>query len=138
MVMTHVICGGHGGCERTCALTATTIPPQDGAALQILRTPDKSFADLPDYPFQPHYVDVANGVGGRPLRVHYIDEGPTDAPAVLMMHGEPSWSYLYRKMVPVLTGAGLRAVAIDLVGFGRSDKPTERGDYTLARHVEGM
>src|ERR1700739_5020801 len=82
MVMMHVICGRHGGCERQCALTATTIPPQDGAALQILRTPDKSFADLPGYPFQPHYVDVASGVGGGPLRVHYIDEGPTDAPAV--------------------------------------------------------
>ena len=134
--MMHVICGRHGGCERTCALTATTIPPQDGAALQILRTPDKSFADLPGYPFQPHYVDVANDVGGRPLRVHYIDEGPTDAPAVLMLHGEPSWSYLYRKMVPVLTGAGLRAVAIDLVGFGRSDKPANRDDYTYQAHVD--
>ena len=134
--MVHVICRRHGGCQPTYALTATNIPSQDGAALQILRTPDKSFADLPGYPFQPNYVDIANGVGARPLRVHYIDEGPTDAPAVLMMHGEPSWSYLYRKMVPVLTGAGLRAVAIDLVGFGRSDKPANRDDYTYQAHVD--
>jgi haloalkane dehalogenase len=101
--------------------------------MDTLRTPDDRFADLPGYPFTPHYVDVADGI-----RVHYLDEGPADAPAVLLMHGEPSWSYLYRKMVPVLVGRGLRAVAPDLVGFGRSDKPTQREDYTYQRHVDWM
>jgi haloalkane dehalogenase len=102
--------------------------------VKTLRTPDERFVDLPDYPFAPHYVDVDDTDGGR-LRVHYVDEGPADAPVVLMMHGEPSWSYLYRKMVPILAAAGLRCIAPDLVGFGRSDKPAERSDYTYARHV---
>ena len=101
--------------------------------MDALRTPDDRFTDLPGYPFEPHYVEVTDG-----LRVHYVDEGPRDGQVVLMLHGEPSWSYLYRKMIPVLTAAGLRAVAPDLVGFGRSDKPTERSDYTYARHVEWM
>src|SRR5262249_48741554 len=70
--------------------------------------------------------------------IHYVDEGPPDAPPVLLLHGEPSWSYLYRKMIPILTAAGLRAVAPDLVGFGRSDKPARREDYTYARHVAWM
>lgn len=98
--------------------------------MDVLRTPDDRFADLPGYPFAPHYV----GVDG--VRIHYVDEGPRDAPAVLLLHGEPSWSYLYRKMIPVLVAAGLRAVAPDLVGFGRSDKPTRRADYTYQRHVD--
>jgi haloalkane dehalogenase len=100
--------------------------------LNILRTPDERFANLPAYPFEPHYVEVDG------LRVHYVDEGPPDADPVLLMHGEPSWSYLYRKMVPVLTKAGHRAVAPDLIGFGRSDKPAERSDYTYQRHVDWM
>jgi haloalkane dehalogenase len=104
--------------------------------LQILRTPDERFAHLPGYSFDPHYVDV--DAGGATLRVHYIDEGAETAPVVLLLHGEPSWSYLYRHMVPVLTAAGLRAVAIDLVGFGRSDKPAERTDYTYQAHVDWM
>jgi haloalkane dehalogenase len=103
--------------------------------MDVLRTPDERFANLPDFPFAPHYVEVDNGAGGT-LRVHYVDEGPADGEAVLLLHGEPSWSYLYRKMIPVLTDAGLRAVAIDLVGFGRSDKPTRRDDYTYAAHVD--
>lgn len=98
--------------------------------MDILRTPDERFADLPDFPFAPHYVDVAG------IRMHYLDEGPRDAEVVLLLHGEPSWSYLYRTMIPVLTGAGLRAVAIDLVGFGRSDKPARREDYTYQAHVD--
>ena len=102
--------------------------------MQILRTPDERFVDLPGYSFTPHYVDV--DAGGATLRVHYIDEGPTTAPVVLLLHGEPSWSYLYRHMVPVLTASGLRAVAIDLVGFGRSDKPADRTDYTYQAHVD--
>jgi haloalkane dehalogenase len=105
--------------------------------VDALRTPDDRFADLPDYPFAPHYVEVADGQGGR-LRVHHLDEGPADGPVVLLLHGEPSWSYLYRTMVPVLVDAGLRCVAPDLVGFGRSDKPARREDYTYARHVEWM
>jgi haloalkane dehalogenase len=105
--------------------------------MEARRTPDARFDDLPGYPFAPHYAEVADGESGT-LRMHYVDEGPPDAPVALLLHGEPSWSYLYRKMIPVLTGAGLRAVAPDLVGFGRSDKPTERTDYTYERHVEWM
>lgn len=102
--------------------------------MKFLRTPDDCFANLPDYPFAPHYVDVDDDEGGT-LRMHYLDEGPGTGSVVLMLHGEPSWSFLYRKMVPVVVEAGLRAVAPDLIGFGKSDKPTERSDYTYARHV---
>jgi haloalkane dehalogenase len=105
--------------------------------MKALRTPDDRFATLPDYPFAPHYVDVADGDGGA-LRVHYLDEGPRDAAPVLLMHGEPSWSFLYRHMIPVLTAAGHRCLVPDLVGFGRSDKPSEQSDYTYARHVAWM
>ena len=106
--------------------------------MDVLRTPDERFAGLPGYTFSPHYAEVPTGEGGM-LRVHYLDEGPPDAAeTVLLMHGEPSWSYLYRTMVPVLTRAGLRVVAPDLAGFGRSDKPAARTDYTYARHVEWM
>jgi haloalkane dehalogenase len=98
--------------------------------LGILRTPDERFKNLPGFDLEPHYVDVDG------LRVHYVDEG--SGPIVLLMHGEPTWSYLYRKMIPVLADGGLRAVAPDLVGFGRSDKPDDRTDYTYARHVEWM
>jgi haloalkane dehalogenase len=103
--------------------------------MEVLRTPDHCFEGLPDYPFDPHYADVSDPDGGS-LRVHYVDEGPTDGQPVVLLHGEPSWSYLYRHMVPMLSGAGLRAIAPDLVGFGRSDKPTPRTEYTFARHVE--
>jgi len=105
--------------------------------MDIARTPDERFDNLAGYPFAPNYVEVAAGDGGD-VRVHYVDEGPRDGPTVLLMHGEPSWSFLYRKMVPVLTDAGARCIAPDLVGFGRSDKPTNRDDYTYARHVEWM
>jgi haloalkane dehalogenase len=101
--------------------------------MEALRTPDDRFSALPGYPFAPHYVTVGDG-----LRVHYVDEGPRDAAPVLMMHGEPSWSYLYRKMIPIVARAGHRVVAPDLVGFGRSDKPVRREDYTYQRHVEWM
>ena len=100
--------------------------------MEILRTPEERFSDLPGYSFEPHYVEVDG------LRIHYVDEGPGDAEPVLMMHGEPSWSYLYRKMIPVITAAGYRALAPDLVGFGRSDKPARREDYTYQRHVDWM
>ena len=105
--------------------------------MDYLRTPDERFRGLPGYNFAPHYVDVPDGEGGS-LRVHYVDEGLQDAAPVLMLHGEPSWSYLYRKMIPIITGAGFRAVAPDLVGFGRSDKPAKRADYTYQRHVDWM
>jgi haloalkane dehalogenase len=105
--------------------------------MDALRTPDARFDGLPGFDFAPHYAEVAGHDGGS-LRVHYLDEGPADAPTVILMHGEPSWCYLYRHMIPVLTAAGLRAVAPDLVGFGRTDKPTQLEDYTYARHVEWM
>jgi haloalkane dehalogenase len=105
--------------------------------MEVVRTPDDCFTGLPGYPFEPHYAEVADGEGGT-LRVHYLDEGPADAAPVLLMHGEPSWSFLYRHMVPPLVGAGHRVVTPDLVGFGRSDKPTRQSDYTYARHVEWM
>ncbi len=98
----------------------------------FLRTPDDCFEDLPDFPYTPHYTMV----GG--LRVAHIDEGPRDAPVVLLMHGEPTWSFLYRKMIPVLVAAGFRVVAPDLVGFGRSDKPARPSDYSYANHVRWM
>jgi len=100
--------------------------------MDILRTPDERFARLPGFPFEPHYVEVDG------LRIHYVDEGPREADPVLLLHGEPSWCYLYRKMIPVLAAAGHRAVAPDLVGFGRSDKPAAREDYTYQRHVDWM
>jgi haloalkane dehalogenase len=98
--------------------------------MDALRTPDERFTDLPGYDFEPHYVDI----GG--LRMHYVDEGPATADPVLLLHGEPSWSYLYRKMIPLLVEAGHRVIAPDLIGFGKSDKPTEIGDYTYQRHVD--
>jgi haloalkane dehalogenase len=96
----------------------------------VLRTPDERFSNLPAFDFEPHYVEVDG------LRIHYVDEGA--GPIVLLLHGEPTWSYLYRKMIPLLTDAGLRAVAPDLVGFGRSDKLDDRKDYTYQRHVDWM
>ena len=105
--------------------------------MKAVRTPDERFTALPDFPFAAHYTDVPSGDGGT-LRVHYLDEGPADGAVVLLMHGEPSWCFLYRKMIPILTAAGFRCVAPDLVGFGRSDKPTDRAAYSYARHVEWM
>jgi haloalkane dehalogenase len=103
--------------------------------LKALRTSDERFAGLPGWTFDPHYLEVTDGEGGS-LRMHYVDEGPGDAAPVLMLHGEPSWSYLYRKMIPGIVSAGYRAVAPDLIGFGRSDKPSEESDYTFRRHVD--
>jgi len=105
--------------------------------MKALRTPDERFKNLKGFPFEPKYAEVPDGEGGR-LRIHYIDEGPRTADPVLLMHGEPSWSYLYRKMIPILIEAGNRVVAPDLVGFGRSDKPAQRSDYTFQRHVDWM
>lgn len=101
----------------------------------VLRTPDERFRDLPGFPFEARHVEVPSGEDGA-LRMAYVDEGPRDAEVVLLLHGEPSWSFLYRKMIGALTAAGLRAVAPDLIGFGRSDKPAAREDYTYQRHVD--
>jgi haloalkane dehalogenase len=100
--------------------------------MNILRTPDDRFRGLPDYDFEPHYIEIDS------LRMHYVDEGPADAAPVLLLHGEPSWSYLYRKMIPPLAAAGHRVIAPDLIGFGKSDKPAEQGDYSYAGHVAWM
>jgi haloalkane dehalogenase len=102
--------------------------------MEVLRTPDDRFADLPDFPWQPRYAEVASGDGGT-LRLAYVEDGPEDGETVLLLHGEPSWSFLYRRVIPVLTGAGLRVVAPDLIGFGRSDKPADQADYSYARHA---
>lgn len=96
----------------------------------ILRTPEERFADLPGYPFAPHYLSLDG------IRLHYVDEGPITGETVLLLHGEPTWSYLYRKMIPILADAGLRVVAPDLAGFGKSDKLARREDYSYALHVD--
>lgn len=105
--------------------------------MQVLRTPDARFADLQDYAFVPHYTQLTDA-DGTALRLHHIDEGPADAAPVLLMHGEPSWSYLYRHFVGPLAAAGHRVIAPDLIGFGKSDKPAARSDYTYERHVAWM
>ncbi len=105
--------------------------------MDVLRTPDDRFSGLPGYDFQPNWTEVTAD-DGTALRVHHVDEGPPDADPVLCLHGEPSWSYLYRRMVGPLVAAGHRVVAPDLVGFGRSDKPAARDDYTYLRHVRWM
>ena len=105
--------------------------------MKALRTPDARFEGLVDYRFAANYLTVDDFEGGR-LRMHYLDEGSRDAAPILAMHGEPTWSYLYRHMIPIWVGAGHRVIAPDLVGFGRSDKPTERSDYTYQRHVDWM
>lgn len=105
--------------------------------MEVKRTPDERFKNLEGYPFEPHYLQVRDTAGGE-LRVHYLDEGSIDNPVVLLMHGQPAWSYLYRHMIPPLVAAGFRVIAPDLVGFGRSDKPARVEDYTYARHVAWM
>jgi haloalkane dehalogenase len=101
--------------------------------MQTLRTPADRFDGLPEFAFPPHYAELDGG-----LRVAWVEDGPADGDVVLCLHGEPSWSFLYRKMIPVLAAAGLRVVCPDLVGFGRSDKPVSQEDHTYARHVEWM
>lgn len=98
----------------------------------LLRTPDARFSNLPDYPFAPHYATIGT------VRIHYVDEGPPDAAPIVLLHGEPSWSYLYRHMIPILAEAGHRVIAPDLVGFGKSDKPAARSAHTYQRHVDWM
>jgi haloalkane dehalogenase len=105
--------------------------------MKILRTPDECFANLDGYDFEPHYTTVDAG-DGTALRIHHVEVGPREAEPILLMHGNPSWSYLYRRLIPGLAASGRRVIAVDLVGCGRSDKPAERGDYTLARHYDWM
>lgn len=108
--------------------------------MELLRTPEERFADLPGYPFEPHYLDIP--FEAQSIRMHHVDEGPAPGrPAqetVVLLHGEPSWSYLYRKMIPVLVAAGHRVIAPDLIGFGRSDKPAGMGDHTYDRQVRWL
>ncbi|WP_219462231.1 haloalkane dehalogenase [Nonomuraea rhizosphaerae] len=99
--------------------------------MRTLRTPEERFADLPDFPYEPRHAEVGDG-----LRMAYVETGPADGQPVVLLHGEPTWSFLYRHVMPELAAAGLRAVAVDLIGFGRSDKPAETSDHTYARHVE--
>jgi haloalkane dehalogenase len=106
--------------------------------VDVLRTPDDRFSGLPDFAYEPRYLEVPSGDGEGTVRMAYLDEGPADGEVVLCLHGEPSWSFLYRHMIPVLVDAGLRVVAPDLVGFGRSDKPAHREDCTYQRHVDWL
>jgi haloalkane dehalogenase len=106
--------------------------------MDVLRTPDERFEALPDFPYTPHYTTVTDKASGVGLRIAAIDEGPRDAAPVLLLHGEPTWSFLYRKIIVGLVAKGHRVVAPDLVGFGRSDKPAAREDYTYERHVAWM
>ena len=99
---------------------------------ETIRTPDERFANLTDYPFAPNYVEIEG------YRIHYVDEGPRDGEIILLMHGQPSWSYLYRHMIPPLADAGYRVIAPDLVGFGRSDKPLKQSDHSYQMHVDVM
>lgn len=99
--------------------------------MKVLNTPEKHFENLPDYPFTPNYQEVA-----KDLQMHYVDEGDKNATPILLFHGEPSWSFLYRKMIPIFVNAGYRVIAPDLIGFGKSSKPTEQSDYTYALHIQ--
>ncbi|UTW55903.1 haloalkane dehalogenase [Kordiimonas sp. SCSIO 12610] len=99
---------------------------------EVITTPEESFKDLPDYPFEANYVTLHG------YRVHYVDEGPKDGKTVLLMHGQPSWSYLYRHMIPLLAKLGYRVIAPDLVGFGKSDKPLNRDDHNYQMHIDVM
>lgn len=97
--------------------------------MKILRTPDNRFSNLLDYPFKPNYIQLGD------IRIHYVDEGESSEEVVLLIHGEPTWSYLYRKMVPIVSESGYRVIVPDLVGFGKSDKPINQEDYTYEKHV---
>ena len=127
-------------CSRSAVPGEVVAPPGMIVAMKLLRTPEDRFDGLLEFQFTPRYAYVHCEIARSDdmMRVHFLDEGPPDGEVVVLLHGEPSWSYLYRTMIPVLTGAGLRCVACDLVGFGRSDKPALIGDYSYARHVEWM
>ena len=105
--------------------------------MKVLRTPDKYFTNIKGYPFDPIYTDVFAD-DGTEIRIHHIDEGPSDGPILLAMHGQPVWSYLYSKMIPILNDSGIRVIAPDLVGYGKSDKPASRNDYSYQNQVDWM
>ena len=105
--------------------------------MKVLRTPDSQFQNLPGFDFEPHYTTIQDDDGNE-LRIHSIDEGPDEADPILLIHGNPTWSYMYRHMIPLLLTSGRRVIAVDLVGCGRSDKPAKRKDYTLVRHKQWM
>ena len=105
--------------------------------MEILRTPDSHFKDIKDYPYNPIYTSIVSK-DGTEVRVHHIDEGPKDGPILLAMHGQPVWSYLYIKMIPILNEEGIRVIAPDLVGYGKSDKPAAREDYSYQNQVDWM
>ena len=110
------------------SFTAQTIEIREG----VLRTPDDRFEDLEDFPYEPNYIVIDN------LRIHYLDEGPKNADPIVLFHGEPTWSYLFRKMIPVFKDAGYRVVVPDMVGFGRSDKFESKNNYSYEHHIEMM
>jgi haloalkane dehalogenase len=120
----------NGEASRACDAEPEVLVTSGG--VEFVRTPDRCFEDLPDWPYEPQYVEIDG------LRQAYVDEGPRDGEVVLLLHGQPSWSYLYRKMIPVLTEAGYRAIAMDHLGLGRSDKPIEVSDYTYLRHSDRL
>ncbi|HEX2285901.1 MAG TPA: alpha/beta fold hydrolase, partial [Mycobacterium sp.] len=103
--------------------------------MSVLRTPEERFTGLPDYSFPPNYLYVETA-GVPPVRMHYVDAGPTDGPVVVLLHGQPTWSFMYRKVIGALADSGLRVIAPDNIGFGRSDKPAEATDYTFGRHID--
>lgn len=105
--------------------------------MKVLRTPDERFSTITDFPYPPTYVLVTTA-DGTALRMHYVDVGPEDGELILCLHGQPTWSYLYRHMIPLLTAAGFRVITPDLIGFGRSGKPASRSDYSYAGHVGWM
>ena len=107
------------------------------SSVPVLRTPDERFAALTDFPFAPHYIEIDDPDLGE-LRVHYLDEGPADGPVIVLLHGQATWSYSFRKMIPLLTAAGYRVVVPDLVGFGRSDKPADWNAHTFQKHVDWL
>ncbi len=106
--------------------------PTSWKTAESIRTPDERFANLPDYPFAPNYIEIEG------YRIHYVDEGPRDGETILLLHGQPSWSYLYRHMIPPLADAGYRVIAPDLVGFGKSDKPLKPSDHNYQMHIDLM
>ena len=136
MTKTHSLCFACFAIVLLFAFSAAISAAAEEIRPGVFRTPDERFENLKDYPFAPHYLEIDSKVGK--LRMHYVDVGPRDADPVLLLHGEPSWSYLYRKMIPPLVAAGHRVIAPDLIGFGRSDKPAKRSDHSYPNHVDWM
>lgn len=126
--VTLAVLGWLSACSSDAAPVKEAVTMED---IEYLRTPEERFDGVPDFPFAPQYAQVPGG-----LRIHFVDEGPPDGDVVVLLHGEPSWSFLYRRMIPILADAGYRVIAPDLIGFGRSDKPMRRDDHTYERHVE--